>query len=1130
MARADTPRWKTNSSMAERAIFHDPSGRRRRRFGVAVTAFVLLLVAAVTLFATSIVSTSAGLPLPFTVERPPVRDLGQLAHDTRREVGHALRRASWLSRGAPAVGAPLAVGFHAPWDDASAASLERHIGDLDWVVPAWVSVTGADHVVTRFPDLRGRQIIGAAAARPRIVPMVQNAIQGEWDGPGMARLLADPAARKRLLDTLEAGFVADRLGVEGMFFDFESLPTSAQSDYLTFLKEAHARCVAHGWKLAVAVPVGDPDWNLRRYAAVVDRLFLMVYDESDPDHEAGPIASQPWFVQTVARVTRGLPPAKVVIALGSYAYDWSKAGTDATSVEQALLTAHESNAVPIFDRASGNMTFRYDGGGELHTVWLLDAVSVYNQMLAARALGFNAFALWRLGTEDPTVWKVFGRSHPATVGAGAIQTMPAGTNVDIEGAGEILHVGATPVPGQRAVTVDSRGLIVDARFVRLPLPYSIERAGYRPGLVALTFDDGPDPNITPAILDILKAKHVPATFFVIGENTLPERGILRRELAEGHEVGNHTYTHPNLGKASARATRLELNANQRLFEAFTGRSMKLFRAPYFGDAEPTTTDEIDPVTVAQKLGYLTVGLHVDPADWRAPGVNQIVQTTIDGVEASTMERSGNVILLHDGGGDRSQTIAALPILIDELRARGVRFVPVSELIGLSPVQVMPPLPPDELAASKTDLALFDLIDFFLGSLKWLFAIAITLGIGRALMLSALALVQARREAGVVRPPIDPDRFVSVLIPAFNEARVIEASVRRVLASRDVQLEVIVCDDGSGDATSEIVRTAFADEPRVKLLTLVNGGKARALNHGLAVATGEIVVALDADTQFEPDTIARLARWFVDGAVGAVAGNAKVGNRVNLVTRWQALEYITAQNLERRALARLDAMTVVPGAVGAWRAATIREVGGYPPDTLAEDQDLTIAIQRAGWKVMYDQDAVAWTEAPESFAALARQRFRWAFGTLQCLWKHRAVIATGKPAGLARIGLPQAVVFQVVFAAVSPVIDLALIASVIATVASVEAHGWAATRHDVVRMGVYWLAFGAIDLLAGAVAFGLEANERWRLLWLMLPQRFGYRQIMYYVVIRAITSALRGPSVGWGKLERSGRVDERATSG
>jgi cellulose synthase/poly-beta-1,6-N-acetylglucosamine synthase-like glycosyltransferase len=346
----------------------------------------------------------------------------------------------------------------------------------------------------------------------------------------------------------------------------------------------------------------------------------------------------------------------------------------------------------------------------------------------------------------------------------------------------------------------------------------------------------------------------------------------------------------------------------------------------------------------------------------------------------------------------------------------------------------------------------------------------------------------------------------------------------VLASTDVRIEVIVIDDGSSDATSAVVHAAFAHDPRVKLLTLENGGKARALNRALDLATGEIVIALDADTQFEPTTIARLARWFVDPTLGAVAGNAKVGNRVNLLTRFQAVEYITAQNLERRALARLDAMAVVPGAVGAWRLAAIKQVGGYPDDTLAEDQDLTIAIQRAGWKVTYDQYAVAWTESPETIKGLAKQRFRWAFGTLQCLWKHGSIMATGKPRGLARVGLPQAILFQIVFAAISPIIDLALIVSFVTTYLAVLAHGWAQTQHDVEKMLVYWLVFTLIDLLAAIVAFALERREDWRLLWLLIPQRFGYRQIMYYVVLKAITQALRGPRVGWGKLVRTGRVN------
>jgi cellulose synthase/poly-beta-1,6-N-acetylglucosamine synthase-like glycosyltransferase len=450
-------------------------------------------------------------------------------------------------------------------------------------------------------------------------------------------------------------------------------------------------------------------------------------------------------------------------------------------------------------------------------------------------------------------------------------------------------------------------------------------------------------------------------------------------------------------------------------------------------------------------------------------------------------------------------------------------VPVSDLAGLSRDQAMPPISSSDRAAAQADLFLFGTIGAVVTALGWIFLFAISIGILRAVILSALALIQARREGRTVFPAIDPDRFVTVMIPAYNEEAVIERSIRTVLASTDVRIEVIVIDDGSKDRTSEIVRDAFADDPRVRLLTLENGGKARALNRGLDLATGEIVIALDADTQFEPTTIARLARWFGDPKLGAVAGNAKVGNRVNLVTRWQALEYITAQNLERRALASLNAMTVVPGAVGAWRLEAVRSVGGYPDDTLAEDQDLTIAIQRAGWKVHYDQFAVAWTESPENFKGLAKQRFRWAYGTLQCLWKHGTIIGRGKPRGLAWIGLPQAIVFQIVLAAISPIIDLALIVSFALTWLAVEQHGWDQTQHSIEKMLAYWLIFTAIDLLSAIVAFALERREKWSLLWLLIPQRIGYRQVMYYVVLKAITQALRGPLVGWGKLQRTGRV-------
>ncbi len=1125
--------------MSRAPVFYDASGRRRRRFAFAVAAFVLLILFAVVALAISIGAVPRAALLPVEAEHAALTKLPPPHEPLLKRARHGLNGYARLLGAAPrGVGddQPLAIAFHVPWDPSSTASLRRHIGELDWLVPGWVSVTGANHHITVFRDTAGREIINRASPRPLILPMIQNAIDGQWDAPGMEALLHDPALRKKFLDTLEPWLAAN--GAGGAFFDFEELSPRGQADYLTFLHETRARFAKHSWVIGIAVPVGVADeagWNIASFAKTVDRVVLMAYDEHEAMGEAGPIASQSWFEQSVSRAVRGVPRGKIIVAIGNYGYNWHDGIADPLAIDEAWESARDSNAMPAFDRQSGNSGFAYEESGSRHVVWMLDAASAYNQMLWLQRVGLNGTGLWRLGSEDPGLWNIFGRTHRTLPPPATIETIPAGTDVDIDGSGEILKIAGVPVQGVRRTQLAKDGSIANVAFETLPSPYVVARTGYKPGLVALTFDDGPDPTWTPRILDILKEKKVPGTFFVIGENALTQRPLLNRMVAEGHEIGSHTYTHPNLAGASQAETTFQLNTTQRLFQAFTGHSLRLFRAPYFGDAEPSTADEIDPALMAQNRGYISVGLHVDPGDWKRPGVQQIIDATIAQVTDPNAkcdainpdpQCSRNIVLLHDAGGDRSETVAALPTIIDQLRAKGYTFVPVSTLAGIPKDVAMPQLSASDQAAAATDLFIFGALGAIVIALGWLFFIAITVGIARAVILSALALFQARREALTVFPPIDPTRFVTVMIPAFNEELVIERAVRGVLASTEVRVEVIVIDDGSTDETSEVVASAFAQDPRVKLLTLQNGGKARALNHALALATGEIVIALDADTQFEPTTIARLARWFANPRIGAVAGNAKVGNRVNILTKFQAVEYITAQNLERRALARMNAMTVVPGAVGAWRLAAIQDVGGYPDDTLAEDQDLTIAIQRAGWAVTYDQYAVAWTESPETIKGLAKQRFRWAFGTLQCLWKHGRIIATGKPKGLGWIGLPQAILFQIIFAAISPIIDLALIVSFVMTWIAVEAHGWAQTQHDVEKMLLYWLVFTAIDLLAATVAFALERREQWRLLWLLIPQRIGYRQIMYYVVLKAIAQALRGPSVGWGKLVRTGRVQAR----
>lgn len=1096
-------------------IFADPTLRRslwaKRVAGVVLGIVMVTAVA----FATTIVRVPAtrGPVLPFLH-----------AHAAPWHPARGEGYAAWLPRarslrGNPAATQPLAVGFYVNDDETSLVSLRHNIDRLDWVVPTAARIGANGTSLVEAPDPALDKVLAGAANQPKVLPMVQNLTAERWDGRRTLMVLRDPARSRALAQSI-AGMVARRHS-PGVVLDFEDMPAGFGPDYVRFLGLLHS-LLPHPAEIAITVPAGDSNWPLAALARVASHVIYMAYDEHWQGGTPGPIASQGWFARQVDGARRAVGPAKLIVALGNYAYDWHKGGVDALTVEEAWLAAHDSGAPVGFDRASGNPGFAYQDSAGVHQVNMLDAVTSWNQLAAMRGMGLGQVALWRLGSEDPGFWNALAAARAGTRPDLAKLTELLGS--DVEGSGELLRIAATPTDGRRSVSFDSAGMIRGETYHRLPTPYVVERAGASdPKALALTFDDGPDEAYTPRILSILEAARVPATFFVVGENAIAHPGLLNRIVRDGSELGSHTYTHPNLALDSPREERLELNATQRLVEAYTARRMTLFRAPYFGDAEPTTVDELEPAKVAQDAGYTVAGLHVDPGDWKTPGVDAIVARTLAQIHAATAEKSRNVILLHDGGGDRAQTVAALPRIIASLQAEGYHFVTASQLIGIPPAQAMPSVSGSDLAAVRVDVAVFIVIAGLLMLIGWMFVFAITLGIARAVGLAVLAWQQSR---ATYTEPAAFTPTVSVIIPAFNEERVIAESVAHVLASDYPALQVIVADDGSSDATSACVAQAYGDDPQVTLLTLPNGGKAAALNRALVHATGEVIIALDADTQFDPLTIRRLARWFADPAIGAVAGDARVGNRVNLVTRWQAIEYITAQNLERRALAGFDAMMVVPGAVGAWRRSALDSVGGYPENTLAEDQDLTIAIQRRGWRVTYDPEASAWTEAPETLRALARQRYRWAFGTLQCLWKHRAVLWERRPAGLALVGMPQAWLFQILFAAISPIIDLALMVSIIGTVVRVMQHGWAQTSGDVTTVALFWLAFSAVDVVCGWIAYRLDGREL-RYPWiLLLAQRLVYRQIMYWVVLRAIGAAIAGWSVGWGKLERSGRVEHR----
>jgi peptidoglycan-N-acetylglucosamine deacetylase len=439
-------------------------------------------------------------------------------------------------------------------------------------------------------------------------------------------------------------------------------------------------------------------------------------------------------------------------------------------------------------------------------------------------------------------------------------------------------------------------------------------------------------------------------------------------------------------------------------------------------------------------------------------------------------------------------------------------------------QMMPLISPGKTSVAKANKITFSLIAFIGWALYWLLIISVTFELARSLFIGALALAQKLRVDTSVITVETQQTFVSIIVPAYNEERVIALTINSLLSTAYPYFEVIVVDDGSSDCTWEVLSEHFNNEPRVQLYTKSNAGKAEALNFGLRQACGEIIVTLDADTIFQPDTLGALVRRFDNPHIGAVAGNAKVGNRINTITRWQALEYITAQNLDRRAFAELNCISTVPGAVGAWRRSLIELVCGLTSDTLAEDQDLTLKVRKLGYRVEYAEDAIAWTEAPDTVRALARQRFRWTFGTIQCMWKHRDALFRPRFGALGFVAMPNVWIFQILFPLISPLIDLLFVWGLISALLEKLSLPSEYAVNNVGRVSFYYALLFAVDWMTAAFAFLLEKRERWGLLCWFFMQRFCYRQIMFYVVVKSALAGLRRDIVGWGKLERKATIE------
>ncbi len=1149
-----------------KSVFYDPQRKRWGRLRILFSVLGAVISALVLFFIVTVFVQADPLPRVLMPEQKRnLRALKEREHRKRPQTKGTHRKTT-----APPSDVVLntdegiRAAYYVNWDAASFVSLKEYYPQIDLLFPEWLHVLtpdghmqGFDSVNHPFPvvengvvhstDDRVMPFLRAEKADVEVFPLINNfePVSKQWL-TNIGDFLNNPAARQTFRTELLLYLASDKF--KGAALDLEEIPLKAQPGFVALVEELGADLHARGLRLYVNVPVSDKDYNYARLAAASDGLVIMNYDQHQVTSSAGPVASQDWFTANLRDAVKDIPKTKIICAIGSYGYDWALSAkkrrvvnVDTNNVQEAWLHASESGSEIELDSDSLNPHFAYEeDNGVRHEVWYLDAVTALNEMRAARDVGIRTFALWRLGSEDRSLWKIW--DNPNEAGAETkIAAVPSGEDVDREGYGEILVIQEQPSPGVRAVTLDSdKRFVIAEKMTALPQPYQLRQYGWKAREVAITFDDGPDPAYTPKILDILKQENVHATFFLIGLQTQKFPGLARRIYDEGHAIGNHTFTHPDISDVSQwYMKRVELQLTEKLFASTLGVKPQYFRPPYSIDQEPDIADQVRPLELVQGEGYITVGSKIDPNDWRkGESADSIVSAVMQqaqmeatkGCETRAPLYCGNIILLHDGGGDRTATIKALPAIIEGLRARGFKIVSVEELLGKTRAEVMPLLPPNQVLAARLQGYVFTAFSWLTEFVVLVFFIGDILMSGRLLGIGALATFdRLRRQPTVGGPDYQPS--VTVIIPAFNEEKVIEQTVRSVLASDYPKLHTIVADDGSTDSTSAVVREKFSQEiaeGRVVLLTKANAGKASALNEALKLTNDEIYVGIDADTVIAPNAISILVPHFADAKVGAVAGNAKVGNRVNLWTRWQALEYITSQNFERRALNVFGAVSVVPGAIGAWRVAAVREAGGYHTDTVAEDADLTMSLLENGWRVVNEDRALAYTEAPTNARGLMRQRFRWSFGILQAVWKHGD--AMRRRSRLGWIALPNIIIFQILLPLVSPFIDLMFLFGILQYVVTRYFHPESTDPSSFERLAFYFAIFLAIDFVASALAFLLErrsegAGEEPQLLLHLWLQRFSYRQLFSAVLVKTLKRAIDGKPFAWDKLERTAAVQK-----
>jgi cellulose synthase/poly-beta-1,6-N-acetylglucosamine synthase-like glycosyltransferase/peptidoglycan/xylan/chitin deacetylase (PgdA/CDA1 family) len=869
-------------------------------------------------------------------------------------------------------------------------------------------------------------------------------------------LLKSDAIQAEFVKSLRQTLVTE--GWDGVVIDFENLNAGDQKAFVHFLRILH-KALASKIRLVAAVPPRDPgytssmQYDLAGISQNTDLVNVMTYNQHDPSGSAGPIGEPSWIKASLANVYQYIPKNKLQLGIAGYGYLWGPSVakyTNTVTPSQARLIVKRDHGVARYDSVAAEWTAKLPDGSVL---WWNDARSIAARAALAKSLGVEGAALWEISTSDV-----------------------------VKAAASAVQIARVPLTQHVSRPID----FVNAK-----------------GLVSLTFDDGPDPAWTPAILRILHHYHVPGTFFVVGSMAQRYPSLLQKMIQDGDLIGNHTYTHLDLNTVPRWRALTEINLDSWIIHGITGRTPQLFRSPY-GSQELADSNSNAHRNLAKSLGLQPVGWNVETSDWSKPGVAKIIERATENLPHEA------TILMHDGGGNRAETVAALGPVIVKLKAEGYLFTTVDHLDA---TLTQPYLPTPKTfwgaAGSIISIASYRLWIAIQDVFTWILSALAVLSILRLAITWIFAVRYSRRKKRN-RGEFKNSRTVAVLIPAHNEAMTIEKTLNSLLALNPLPNQIVVAENGSTDDTYQRALAFASDQPSLRISVGQYGpvGKANALNLALQEVDCELVIVLDADTVIDSDFTRVIQSHFENERVGAVAGNVKVGNTKRVLAKLQALEYGVSLALDRSAQAELGVVSVVPGAAGAFRVSALREVGGWPGRTLVEDTDLTVMLHQANWLIPYESGAISYTEAPETSREVIKQRKRWAFGSIEVVALNSQLMFSRKSGRLGLLGLPWLLLSQVLLPAVAPIVDIFLIWTIL--------QGFWVAALSMLLLGIAGEAFTSLWALRQA-----NLPARWVLL---LPlARVWWRSLLLVSAAAAVSRWLAGRNLLWAKIARKNSV-------